>query len=576
MSKGGEVNPSSGGPRGDYGDPAFDAGTQFFDPGVFMGSNTTAPRVVPEPTGGKGGAIQPLPISQPVYQPLLGGSPPLGGYFAQYMNQMQQPYMPQQYAPQAGSIVDPTVNAAFDVLNRAPVQRALPELRGSGVSFDFSDFTFDKPYAVGNNTAPLVPETPYRTADYTRTPAAAPTVSSGDSGGYQDTVDNSAWSNMTDAEKAAYYAENPTVGSIGRTINSVVENSLPGQIAGYFDPGGFTRSDAILAGMDPTGWQFAERQSDGLLGTQIGGSLTFPELTPENFGPYAFPETNAPAVGNYVAEAPDPYAGTWLDTPEALAWANTPAVAPVMTGGSINTPSVPSYSDSMAAVANLSSDPMGALIDQITAPAVPATTTVPATPTSDSVSAPAGAPTGGYVTDGRGNIVTSGDGTAFTWGTGAPSYTPTENERSFAATDGYTADVPSASAGGYDPTSGYDTDTDSGGDSGGSSKIVCTAMNHAYGFGSFRNRIWLAYAAKNLTAAHEKGYHALFLPLVDIAYRKQTIVSKPLRAVLENIARHRSADLRAEMRNQKRDLIGRAYRFVLEPLCYAVGKLKGY
>jgi hypothetical protein len=77
--------------------------------------------------------------------------------------------------------------------------------------------------------------------------------------------------------------------------------------------------------------------------------------------------------------------------------------------------------------------------------------------------APTATPTGGYVTDSRGNIVTSGDGTAVSWGTGAPSYTPTENERSFAATDGYTADVPSASAGGYDPTSGYDSDTDSGG-----------------------------------------------------------------------------------------------------------------
>jgi hypothetical protein len=180
------------------------------------------------------------------------------------------------------------------------------------------------------------------------------------------------------------------------------------------------------------------------------------------------------------------------------------------------------------------------------------------------------APTGGYVTDSRGNIVTSGDGTAVSWGTGAPSYTPTENERSFAATDGYTADVPSASAGGYDPTSGYDSDTDSGG----GGKIVCTAMNESYGFGSFRNRIWLAYAAKHLTKEHEKGYHALFLPLVDIAYRKQTIISKPLRAVLENIARHRSADLRAEMRGSKRDTIGRVYRAILEPLCYFVGKYK--
>ena len=118
--------------------------------------------------------------------------------------------------------------------------------------------------------------------------------------------------------------------------------------------------------------------------------------------------------------------------------------------------------------------------------------------------------------------------------------------------------------------------TDFGGSSGSSdsSKIVCTAMNQSYGFGSFRNAIWLKYASKNLTPAHEKGYHALFLPLVDIAYRKKTIISKPLRAVLENIARHRSADLRAEMRNQKRDPIGRAYRFILEPLCFIVGKFK--
>jgi hypothetical protein len=120
--------------------------------------------------------------------------------------------------------------------------------------------------------------------------------------------------------------------------------------------------------------------------------------------------------------------------------------------------------------------------------------------------------------------------------------------------------------------SGFDS---GGGDSGGGGKIVCTAMNEAYGFGSFRNRIWLAYAAKNLTKAHEAGYHALFLPLVSAGYRQDKWYSKPLRAVLENIARHRSADLRAEMRGTKRDRVGQAYRFILEPLCYAVGKLKG-
>jgi hypothetical protein len=102
-------------------------------------------------------------------------------------------------------------------------------------------------------------------------------------------------------------------------------------------------------------------------------------------------------------------------------------------------------------------------------------------------------------------------------------------------------------------------------------------MNEAYGFGSFRNRVWIKYAKDHLTKAHEVGYHTIFLPLVDYGYRKGNGWShQVVRRVLEHIARHRGADLRAEMRHSKRDNIGRAYRFVLEPLCYIVGKLKGY
>ena len=123
---------------------------------------------------------------------------------------------------------------------------------------------------------------------------------------------------------------------------------------------------------------------------------------------------------------------------------------------------------------------------------------------------------------------------------------------------------------------GGSPDASSGGGGGGGGKIVCTAMNNAYGFGSFRQAVWLQYSKDNLSKAHEVGYHAMFLPLVDIAYKQDKWYSKPTRKVLEHIARHRTADLRAEMRNTKRDTLGRAYRFVLEPLCYVVGKLKGY
>ena len=116
-------------------------------------------------------------------------------------------------------------------------------------------------------------------------------------------------------------------------------------------------------------------------------------------------------------------------------------------------------------------------------------------------------------------------------------------------------------------------DKDNGGSSsgGGGDKIVCTAMNNSYGFGSYRQAIWLSYSQKNLTKAHEVGYHTIFRPLVKIAYKKN---NKFVRAILENIARHRTADLRAEMQGKDRNTLGYIYRSILEPICYAVGKYK--
>jgi hypothetical protein len=116
-----------------------------------------------------------------------------------------------------------------------------------------------------------------------------------------------------------------------------------------------------------------------------------------------------------------------------------------------------------------------------------------------------------------------------------------------------------------------------GGGDGGDSKIICTAMNEAYGFGSFRNAIWIKYADKHLTKTHEVGYHTLFLPLVDYGFKqgdgKLNII---VRRILEWGTRHRSMDLRAEMRGKKRHLTGRIIRLVFEPMCYIVGKIKGH
>ncbi len=111
----------------------------------------------------------------------------------------------------------------------------------------------------------------------------------------------------------------------------------------------------------------------------------------------------------------------------------------------------------------------------------------------------------------------------------------------------------------------------SGNDSKNEKKIVCTMMNESYGFGSFRNKIWLAHSS-TLSKEYEVGYHTLFLPLVRYAKQKgftNTIVKK----ILEHIARHRTLDIRKQKYN-KVNILGRVYRTILEPLCYITGRIE--
>jgi hypothetical protein len=104
-----------------------------------------------------------------------------------------------------------------------------------------------------------------------------------------------------------------------------------------------------------------------------------------------------------------------------------------------------------------------------------------------------------------------------------------------------------------------------GGGSSGGGKIVCTMMNESYGFGSFRNKIWLKHS-KDLAPEYQKGYHKIFLPLVKLSKN-----NKILKTMLEHIAVHRTIDIRQESRG-KVHLLGRVYRKILEPICYLVGK----
>ena len=65
----------------------------------------------------------------------------------------------------------------------------------------------------------------------------------------------------------------------------------------------------------------------------------------------------------------------------------------------------------------------------------------------------------------------------------------------------------------------------------------------------------LDYHGPNPVGAHFKFYHS------------------QVKKILEHIARHRTYDLKQEMKG-KTHLLGRAYRKVLEPLCFITGKIK--
>ena len=108
-------------------------------------------------------------------------------------------------------------------------------------------------------------------------------------------------------------------------------------------------------------------------------------------------------------------------------------------------------------------------------------------------------------------------------------------------------------------------DTGGGDNQSNAGKIVCTMMNESYGFGSFRNKIWMKFH-KDLSPEYQKGYHKLFLPLVRIAK-----TNKVVKKILEHIAVHSTIDMRQATRG-KMHLLGRIYRKILLPLCYFVGK----
>ena len=101
-------------------------------------------------------------------------------------------------------------------------------------------------------------------------------------------------------------------------------------------------------------------------------------------------------------------------------------------------------------------------------------------------------------------------------------------------------------------------------------KIVCTAMLNEYGFGSYRQKIWLLYSKRYTGPAHEVGYHAMFLPLIKWAYKdKKEWVRKPL----EHVVRLRTVACEDIMKKRKRWHVGHLYNTVFCAACYTLGKV---
>lgn len=126
--------------------------------------------------------------------------------------------------------------------------------------------------------------------------------------------------------------------------------------------------------------------------------------------------------------------------------------------------------------------------------------------------------------------------------------------------------------------SGMDGGQDGGGGGGGGGgKIICTAMNDLYGLPYTENKVWLKYSVTHMRPEHQVGYHKVFLPLVDYAFKQGDGVTHLwLRNILVWIGINRTKDIQDELaglnpRPFKRLLI----RKPAEAAIYYIGKWFG-
>ncbi len=309
MSLGGE----SAGPSGDVAAadlPISTGGGLSYEPGVGISFavNPNAPSM-PD-------------ITYAAQQALMGGVPSgstsMGGAY------YSTPQATSASPVAAGRLTDPTFVAQQALLKGAA--KARPQYQPLLTPDNYKDFYKDQSYADTSSAQRAVPNyLPEPSAEAAMAPADNSVMAGG--GSFDDAPGDSEWSGLTDTEKAAWYAENPTWGAIARAGNKAFSYSPYSLMQDYFTPGTAIRSDAIAAGIDPTGWDFGTRNNDGLFGTTIGGTISY-DFSPENMSMYAFP--SVPSYGFQPGRGPS--APSAPSVPD-YSIGTSQASAPSQTGG---------------------------------------------------------------------------------------------------------------------------------------------------------------------------------------------------------------------------------------------------
>jgi hypothetical protein len=158
-----------------------------------------------------------------------------------------------------------------------------------------------------------------------------------------------------------------------------------------------------------------------------------------------------------------------------------------------------------------------------------------------------------------------------------PPPVPARVRRSYSGEDYYNNGLDSAEAD-ADHGESADEGGDMGGDDGdgdGDSKVICTALNQMYGFGSFRNVIWMKHNSAPKDSVKypnseclELGYHKIFGPLA-----KKMPDSPLLAKILGRIARVRTDRVRRELKGKPLTLESKIHMLFLRPPAFVIGWL---